>query len=118
MKISSSILLVALIGSTVIACKQSNSDAPKAAAKPVETKEIAAANLDSTRFHIEGMTCAVGCAKTIETKLNETPGVQKAAVNFDKKEAIVSFDKSQQSKATLTKIVESCADGATYKVID
>ncbi|MBU3680666.1 MAG: heavy-metal-associated domain-containing protein [Flavobacterium sp.] len=118
MKISSTILFVTLIGLTVMACKQSNSDTPKAAAKPVATKEIASANLDSTRFHIEGMTCAVGCAKTIETKLNETPGVQKATVNFDKKEAVVAFDKTQHSKKSLTQLVESCADGTTYKVID
>lgn len=117
MKTFSTLLWVALLGTSFTACKPNSAEAPKTETKPA-SKEIAAANLDSTRLHIEGMTCAVGCAKTIETKLNETPGVQKAAVDFDKKEAIVSFDKSQQSKASLTKIVESCADGATYKVID
>jgi hypothetical protein len=44
--------------------------------------------------------------------------VQKASVNFDKKEAVVAFDKTQHSKKSLTQLVESCADGATYKVID
>ena len=117
MKTISTLLWVTLLGTSFTACKPNSAEAPKTEAKPA-TKEIAAANLDSTRFHIEGMTCAVGCAKTIETKLNETPGVQKAAVDFDKKETVVSFDKTQQSKASLTKIVESCADGATYKVID
>lgn len=117
MKTISTLLWVTLLGTSFTACKPNLAEAPKTEAKQA-TKEIAAANLDSTRFHIEGMTCAVGCAKTIETKLNETPGVQKAAVDFDKKETVVSFDKTQQSKASLTKIVESCADGATYKVID
>jgi hypothetical protein len=118
MKKMSALFCIALLGITVVSCKQKACEAPKAEAKPAVAKEIAAANLDSTRFHIEGMTCAIGCAKTIETKLNETPGVQKAAVDFDKKEAIISFDKTQQTKASLVKLVESCADGTTYKVTD
>jgi copper chaperone CopZ len=118
MKTSTTLLWVALIGTSITACKPNSSPAAQAEVKPVVSKEIAAANLDSTRFHIEGMTCAVGCAKTIETKLNETPGVQKAVVDFDKKEASVYFDKTQQNKTSLSKIVTSCADGATYKVID
>jgi copper chaperone CopZ len=117
MKKISTLLLVTLLGTSFTACKPNSAEAPKTEAKQT-TKEIAAANVDSTRFHIEGMTCAVGCAKTIETKLNETPGVQKAVVDFDKKEASVYFDKTQQNKMSLSKIVASCADGATYKVID
>ena len=117
MKTIATLFWAALIGTSFAACKHHSAEAPKTEAKPA-AKEIVVANLDSTRFHIEGMTCAIGCAKTIESKLNETPGVQNATVDFDKKEAAVSFDKTQQSKASLTKIVESCADGATYKVID
>jgi len=30
------------------------------------------------------MTCAIGCAKTIETKLAKMDGVQKATVDFEK----------------------------------
>ena len=118
MKTITHLFYITLLGSTFVACKPNGAEAPKASEKPVVTKEIAAANLDSTRFHIEGMTCAMGCAKTIETKLNETAGVQKAAVDFDKKEARVYFDETQQNKTSLSKIVASCADGATYKVID
>ena len=62
------------------------------------------------------MTCAIGCAKTIEKELSDTDGVQKAAVDFDKKQATVSFDTSIQTPASLTKIVEATADGKTYKV--
>ncbi|WP_052201443.1 heavy-metal-associated domain-containing protein [Flavobacterium psychrophilum] len=39
----------------------------------------------TTSFNIEGMTCAIGCAKTIENKLVSLDGVQKATVDFDKK---------------------------------
>lgn len=67
-------------------------------------------------FQIEGMTCAIGCAKTIEKKLAETPGVQKAKVDFEKKQATVHFDADKLSTNQLKQFVESCADGKTYKV--
>jgi periplasmic mercuric ion binding protein len=74
------------------------------------------AKLETASFNIEGMTCAIGCAKTIEKELSETDGVQKAAVDFDKKEATVSFDASKQTPETLVKLVEATGDGKTYKV--
>ncbi len=72
--------------------------------------------LEKATFNIEGMTCAIGCAKTIEKELSETNGVQNATVDFDKKVATVSFDSSIQNPESITKIVEATADGETYKV--
>jgi mercuric ion binding protein len=58
----------------------------------------------------------MGCAKTIEKKLSEMDGVQKAAVDFEKKTATVEFDANKQTPETLVKTVEATADGKTYKV--
>ena len=71
---------------------------------------------ETATFHIEGMSCAIGCAKTIEKKLSEMNGVQKATVDFDKKTAVVDFDATIQTPEKLTKAVESTGDGETYKV--
>ena len=80
-------------------------------------KEIVAAVKPKTAtFHIEGMSCAIGCAKTLEKKLTEMNGVQKAAVDFNKKEAVVEFDATIQTPEKLTTAVESAGDGETYKV--
>ena len=82
-----------------------------------ETKSpINKEKLEKATFTIEGMTCAIGCAKTIEKELSETNGVQSANVDFDKKQAVVSFDSSIQNTESITKIVEASADGETYKV--
>jgi mercuric ion binding protein len=62
------------------------------------------------------MTCAVGCAKTIEDELANLDGVEKAAVDFDKKTATVTFDKTVQNPESLTKVVQETGDGKTYKV--
>jgi copper chaperone CopZ len=45
-------------------------------------------------------------------------GVQKATVDFDKKEATVDFDAAILNADKIKKTVESAADGETYKVSD
>ncbi len=86
------------------------SDAPKI------KKEIAVANLQTASFSVEGMSCAVGCAKTIQEDLTKQEGVQKATVDFESKIATVTFDKTVQTPEKLTVVVEAAADGKTYTV--
>jgi copper chaperone CopZ len=62
------------------------------------------------------MTCAIGCAKTIQEELSGLEGVQTATVDFEKKLATVSFDKTKQTPESLTKIVQATGDGKTYIV--
>lgn len=83
-----------------------------------EKKQVAAVQPETASFKIEGMTCAMGCAKTIEKKLAEMNGVQKATVDFETKEAVVEFDATIQTKESLTKVIEASADGKTYKVAE
>ena len=102
-----------------ISCKQAASaplteDSEVTVATNKSPEKIA--KLETASFNIEGMTCAIGCAKTIEKELSETKGVQKATVDFDKKEATVSFDSTKQTPKTLVKLVEATGDGKTYKV--
>lgn len=81
-------------------------------------KEIVAANLQTASFTIKGMTCAIGCAKTIQEELNGLDGVQNATVDFEKELATVSFDKTILTPEQLTIVVEATADGKSYKVSD
>lgn len=71
-----------------------------------------------TTFKITGMTCAFGCAKTIENNLSKTVGVQKAVVNFDNKTATVNYDATIIATDKIIKTVQQTGDGATYKVFD
>ena len=111
------ILSFAFASIILVGCKDKTTIASNDEENTTSKKEIAAAvKPETASFKIEGMVCAIGCAKTIEKELSETNGVQKATVDFDKKEAVVSFDNSLQTPETLTKIVEATADGQTYKV--
>lgn len=94
----------------VVSDSKTETDAPKV------KKEIASANLQTASFNIKGMTCAIGCAKTIQEELNGLDGVQTATVDFEKELATVSFDKTVLSPDKITKVVEATADGKSYKV--
>ena len=120
MNLGKSILTLLFASLLFVGCKEKNADS--VATSTLETtapkvkKEIAAANLQKASFTIEGMTCAIGCAKTIQEELSGLEGVQTATVDFDKKLATVSFDKTKQTPESLTKIVQATGDGKTYIV--
>lgn len=120
MKISKILFAAAIAGLAFVSCKKAEDkslqvvNAEKSA--PKEHKPISAENLQTASFTIDGMTCAMGCAKTIEEELANLDGVAKATVDFDKKTATVSFDKTIQNSESLTKVVQETGDGKTYKV--
>lgn len=123
MNFTKSITIIALSSLLFASCKDNKTEAKTETAStkttaPAAKKEIAAANLQTASFKIEGMTCAVGCAKTIQEELTALDGVQTAKVDFDKKLATVTFDKTVQTPESLTQVVQATGDGKTYKVSD
>lgn len=116
MNITKSLLAMAVCGIFFVSCKQTET-APSEGTNAVASAESnAPAKMETASFSIEGMSCAIGCAKTIEKKLAEMDGVEKAEVDFDKKTAKVEFDANKQTPESLVKTVEAAADGKTYKV--
>jgi periplasmic mercuric ion binding protein len=120
MNFPKSIMTIMLLSLMFVGCKEKTTKNVTNAASETETpkvkKEIAAANLQTASFTIKGMTCEIGCAKTIQEELNGLDGVKTAAVNFEKESATVSFDKTVLTTEELTKVVEATADGKTYTV--
>lgn len=60
---------------------------------------------------IEGMTCAMGCAKTIEDKLKAMDGVAACEVDFDNKIASVEFDHNKTNEEKFISEITSIHDG-------
>lgn len=124
MKFTKIITTFAIASLVLVSCKKEEDKSMaliKAQAEkeaPKEHKAIAAENVQTASFEIEGMTCAMGCAKTIEKELSNLDGVEKATVDFDKKTATVVFDKTIQNQENLTKVVQATGDGKTYKVLN
>lgn len=117
MNISKTIVLATLLSISLTSCKDTASQ-PTKDVSVAKNKKAPAKNPATATFHIEGMTCAIGCAKTIEEDLSNMDGVQSASVDFDKKLATVHFDADVLSADDLVKKAEAAADGATYKASD
>ncbi|MFY0713381.1 heavy-metal-associated domain-containing protein [Seonamhaeicola sp. NFXS20] len=92
----------------------------KAEVKTVEVATETAKELDpnasyaKAEFTIDGMTCEIGCAKTIEKKIAKMEGVKFAKVDFDKKLAMVEYNEAKVTPNTLEETVTNVAD--IYKV--
>ena len=117
MNFTKSLLAFGLASTLLFSCKDTASKPITGTDETNSKKEVSvAAKPETASFKIDGMTCAMGCAKTIENKLSKMNGVQKATVDFDKKQATVEFDAAVITPEKLTKTVETIGDGETYKV--
>ena len=119
MKLLKSLVLLLVFTVTFTACK--NEKQPEV--KTVETEVSAEKTADDPNatyakasFTIKGMTCEMGCAKTIEKKLAKMDGVKSAKVDFSKELAMVEYNEAKVNPEALTKTVTGVAD--TYTVED
>jgi Cu+-exporting ATPase len=119
MKTMKHILMVVVLAVAFVACK--NETAPEVKTVEVEmAKKEKVLNPDATyakaEFGIDGMTCEIGCAKTIEKKLAKMDGVKSAEVDFDRRLAMVEYDEAMVTPTTLSETVTKVAD--VYMVKD
>ena len=63
---------------------------------------------------IEGMTCAMGCARAIEVELNNIDGVEGAKVDFKSANATLSYNGSLTSESSIVDFVNNYRNG-TFK---
>ena len=114
MKTIKHILNLLLITTFIFSCKNE----VKPEVKTVETETVKDLDPNATyakaEFTIDGMTCAIGCAATIEKKIAKMEGVKSSKVDFDKKLAMVEYDEAKVTPTLLTETVSSVAD--IYKV--
>ena len=112
-----SILASAFLLVLLFSCKNE----PKTETITVETSvEKTSTELDpnatysKAEFNIKGMTCEMGCAKTIEKKLAGMEGVKSAKVDFKNELAMVEYDIAKANPVSISQTVTSVAD--TYSV--
>ncbi len=91
----------------IVACKSEIKPEEKVALKEkIQTIEVS----------IEGMTCEIGCAKLIESKVHKLEGVTLSKVNFEEKTGQFSFDSNKISEEEIVKNINGIAGGELYKV--
>jgi Cu+-exporting ATPase len=67
-------------------------------------------------FTIKGMTCEIGCARTIQKNLAKMDGVKSAKVDFENELAMVEFDETMVDFYSLENAVTKTSE--TYEVSD
>ncbi len=82
----------------------------------IKTEEIAA-NYKSIEVDIEGMTCEIGCARTIQSKLSKVDGISYSKVDFESKKGIFTFDTNKISQEDISKKIDGIAGGDIYSAV-
>lgn len=120
MKTFKTLVLLTTLAIFSVSCK----DSAQPEIKTVEIEQSATApekQLDpnaiyaKAEFGIEGMTCEMGCAKTIEKKIAKMEGVKSAVVDFDTRIAMVEYDNAKVTPTSLEEAVGTVGDAYSVK---
>lgn len=100
----------------VIACKETPKEKEQES-KIEETKKAEVAeNLKSFQVDIEGMTCEIGCARLIQSKLHKIDGISYAKIDFEHTNGIITYDSNKLNEKEIVSKIEAIAGGDLYSV--
>ena len=107
-------LFILLLFSFIFSCDSVKKETPTE--KKDDKKEEVAAVYKSIEVDIEGMTCEIGCARTIQSKLSKLPGVTNSKVTFESKKGQFTFDTNKVSQEDIVNKISGIAGGDLYSV--
>ena len=111
MKFFKHLTLIIILANISISCEnKSNSNKEKVI---VQTQ-----NYKKMELHIKGMTCEIGCAKIIESKLSKTNGIKFSKVSFIDSIGMIVFDANILSQKDINNVVSKIGGGELYKVTE
>jgi len=109
MKIQQIFAIVLIAVFTLSACNTETKKAPEVSiAKTPKMQKVA--------INISGMTCEIGCAKTIQSKLSKKAGITSAKVIFKDSLGLVEFDANTISAEDINTFINGIAGGGLYTV--
>lgn len=106
-------IFLSLILSTLLIWSCSN-EPKKLKIKDIKSGVLQMAEIQTVSFAVSGMTCEIGCAKTIQSKLSKKEGVTDVRVVFSDSIATVSFDSSKTSTTDISSFIGGIAGGDAY----
>ena len=74
-------------------------------------------NIQNIEVSIEGMTCEIGCARLIASKIYKLNGVTYTNVSFENKLGQFTFDSNIISPEEIFRNINGIAGGELYKVV-
>ena len=106
------IFLLLAISSLLIICCSINDE--KGKTKDLKSDVLQMAKMETVSLAISGMTCQIGCAKTIQSKLSKKEGVADAVVVFTDSIATITFNSNKTSTEDLSSFITGIAGGNLY----
>ena len=104
-------LLLAISALLIISCSVNDE---KGKTKDLKSDVPRMAKMETVSLAISGMTCEIGCAKTIQSKLSKKEGVADAVVVFTDSIATITFDSNKTSTENLSSFITGIAGGNLY----
>ena len=104
-------LLLAISATLIISCSINDE---KGKTKDLKSDVLQMAKMETISLAISGMTCEIGCAKTIQSKLSKKEGVADAVVVFTDSIATITFDSNKTSTEDLSSFITGIAGGNLY----
>ena len=104
-------LLLAISALLIISCSVNDE---KGKTKDIKSDVLQIAKMETVSLAISGMTCQIGCAKTIQSKLSKKEGVADAVVVFTDSIATITFNSNKTSTEDLSSFITGIAGGNLY----
>ena len=104
-------LLLAISALLIISCSINDE---KGKTKDLKSDVPRMAKMETVSLAISGMTCQIGCAKVIQSKLSKKEGVADAVVVFTDSIATITFDSNKTSTENLSSFITGIAGGNLY----
>lgn len=89
---------------SIASCSETTAQSKQAVQEVVKSSEMS--------MSIEGMTCAMGCARAIEVELRNLEGVEDAVVNFKDANANLTYNSALTSESTIVDFVNNYRNGS------
>ena len=113
-KVLKKLVYLLLLTGLLIACQETKKE--KQPTQVNTEQSNLAANYKNIEVVIEGMTCEIGCAKLIESKLSKTDGISYSKVVFEEKKGQITYDTNKLTKEDISKKIAGIAGGDLYSV--
>jgi copper chaperone CopZ len=104
-------LLLAISALLIISCSVNDENGKT---KDLKSDVPRMAKMETVSLAISGMTCEIGCAKTIQSKLSKKEGVADAVVVFTDSIATITFNSNKTSTEDLSSFITGIAGGNLY----
>ncbi|NOQ91318.1 MAG: heavy-metal-associated domain-containing protein [Flavobacteriaceae bacterium] len=114
MKIINKILFVVVLSIFFISCGNDKTEAEK---NEAVAEKVLVENLKNVEVQIKGMTCEIGCARLIQSKLYKANGVKFAKVSFADSIGNITYDANKISEIEIKDVIQKVAGGDLYKVV-